>query len=127
MPRLLIDTAKGRMASIVLALVTMVAGSTGMASQSETVEISITAQQGFQFEPTELEIPVGAEVILVFENAGIMGHNLHIPELEVMTDTITPGKTETVEFTFDEAGTYAFRCEVPGHAEAGMTGKLVVQ
>ncbi|WP_280550496.1 cupredoxin domain-containing protein [Halomonas sp. 11-S5] len=127
MPRLLIDTAKGRMASMLLAVVTMVAGSAVMASQSETVEITITAQQGFQFEPTELEVPVGAEVVLVFENTGIMGHNLHIPELDVMTETITPGETDTVEFTVDEAGTYTFRCEVPGHAEAGMTGELVVQ
>ncbi|MBB3189521.1 cupredoxin domain-containing protein [Halomonas cerina] len=129
MSRLLTDISKQGMAIMLLALVTMIgsaAVTTAVAGQPETVRVTITAQQGFQFQPAEVEVPAGTKVVLEFENAGVMGHNLHIPELDVMTKTITAGGTDTVKFTVDEAGTYAFRCEVPGHAEAGMSGELKV-
>lgn len=128
MPRRFNDKGKGSLAGIFLAMVAMMGSAAAMASQPDTVEITIKAQQGFQFEPAELEVPAtGVRVVLTLENEAVMGHNLHIPELDVMTETITAGKTDAVEFTIDKSGTYAFRCEVPGHAEAGMTGELKVR
>jgi uncharacterized cupredoxin-like copper-binding protein len=38
-----------------------------------------------------------------------------------------PGETAKVRFVLDRPGRYAFRCTVDGHAEAGMTGTLVVE
>ena len=37
-----------------------------------------------------------------------------------------PGQTQTIRFTIDAPGTYRITCTVPGHADAGMTGTLVV-
>lgn len=31
-----------------------------------------------------------------------------------------PGRSETITFTADQAGSYAMACEIPGHAVAGM-------
>jgi len=37
-----------------------------------------------------------------------------------------PGQTQQVRFRIDTPGRYAFVCMEPGHAEAGMTGVLIV-
>ena len=37
-----------------------------------------------------------------------------------------PGQTRTIRFTIDQPGTYRIVCTVPGHADAGMAGTLVV-
>lgn len=94
------------------------------AAQQDPVEVRVTAQPGFWFEPSQIEVPAGTEVKLTLENAAVMGHNLSIPALGVKTRIITGDETATVRFTVDEAGVAPFRCEVPGHAEAGMVGKL---
>lgn len=65
--------------------------------------------------------------MLTLKNVGRMSHNLHIPALGVKTKTIAPGETATVRFVAKESGTLAFRCEVPGHAAAGMVGEITVE
>ena len=97
------------------------------AQAAETVEVSVEARQGFRFEPSTLEVPAGAEVVVRFENAGAMAHNVQFPEFDAGTGTIGSGKSETVRFTAGESGTYEYLCDVPGHADAGMTGKITVR
>lgn len=96
-------------------------------AQAQQVQITIEAQRGYQFQPAQIEVPVGSEVVLTLKNTAVTGHNLRIPRLGVMTKTISQGESDTVRFTLEKAGTYAFRCEVPGHAQAGMTGEIKVQ
>ncbi|RTQ97559.1 cupredoxin domain-containing protein [Halomonas nitroreducens] len=112
-----------------LALMLLMAATLGglAAAGQAPVEVSVTAQPGFRFEPERIEVPAGTEVKLTLENAAVMGHNLNIPALDVATPIITGDETSTVRFTVDEAGTYAFRCDVAGHAEAGMVGELRVR
>ena len=95
-------------------------------ANQEPVEVTVTAQPGFSFQPEQISVPAGAKVRLTLENAGVMGHNLNIPALGKMTRTITGDETDTLTFTVGEVGTNTFRCEVPGHAEAGMVGELKV-
>lgn len=38
-----------------------------------------------------------------------------------------PGETATMTFIPLERGTYTFACTLPGHAEQGMTGTLMVR
>lgn len=94
---------------------------------ADTVEVTVKAKPGFKFEPATLEVPAGAEVVLKFENAGIMAHNITVPELGVATPTISAGESETIKFTVGEKGTYKYICSVPGHAQAGMTGQITVR
>lgn len=42
------------------------------------------------------------------------------------TPPIQSGEEHTLRFRPEEAGTYRFRCTVPGHEEAGMVGIPVV-
>lgn len=97
------------------------------AHSAETVEVSVEARQGFSFEPSTLEVPAGAEVVVRFENAGAMAHNVQFPAFEAGTETIGSGKSETFRFTAGESGTYEYLCDVPGHADAGMTGEITVR
>ncbi len=97
------------------------------ANAADTVEVTVEARQGFKFEPSSLEVPEGTEVVLRFENAGIMAHNFKVPGLDAGTETIAAGKNETITFTAGESGTYEFLCDVPGHADAGMTGQITVR
>ena len=38
-----------------------------------------------------------------------------------------PGQTARLRFVLDEPGAYEVMCSIPGHAEAGMVGMLVVE
>lgn len=40
--------------------------------------------------------------------------------------TVGPHETGLTSFTFDEAGTVAFACHLPGHLDYGMIGEVVV-
>jgi nitrite reductase (NO-forming) len=54
-------------------------------------------------------------------------HNLSLPDLGIDSDHVTGfGATTKVTFKVDQAGQYAYFCNIPGHRQAGMEGKLVV-
>lgn len=50
----------------------------------------------------------------------------HAYEYAVMVDA-TPNGTSIVEFIPTQPGEYEFYCSIPGHREAGMVGKLIVE
>ena len=41
-------------------------------------------------------------------------------------DVIGQGNSVTLEFTASQEGTFAYYCNIPGHRQAGMEGKLIV-
>lgn len=88
-------------------------------------EVTVTGTE-FEFEPDHLEAKVGEELVITFENEGRISHNLTFPELEQGTTTIQGGETAELAFTPSQPGTYEFICTVPGHANQGMRGELVV-
>jgi uncharacterized cupredoxin-like copper-binding protein/uncharacterized protein (DUF305 family) len=77
------------------------------------------------FEPRELTIPAGTEVILTLPNEGVTLHNFSIDALGISVD-IAPGATEQVVINAP-AGTYDYYCNVPGHKEAGMVGAVTAE
>jgi plastocyanin len=79
------------------------------------------------FDTTSLTSKPG-KVTIDFDNPAALEHNVAIDQdgEEIATsETISKGKTSV---SADLApGTYTFLCTVPGHAEAGMEGTLVVK
>jgi plastocyanin len=57
-------------------------------------------------------------------NGGAIYHTLKIPDANVELKT-NSGKTDSATVTLSK-GTHSFDCTVPGHAAAGMKGKIVV-
>lgn len=78
-----------------------------------------------QFDPTSVTIAAGDPVNLTLVNDGLALHDLTIPALGFRLDA-DPGERASGSLTVDDPGTYAFECSVPGHADAGMRGTLVV-
>jgi plastocyanin len=79
------------------------------------------------FDTTSLTSKAG-KVTIDFDNPAALEHNVAIEQggEEIATsETIAKGKTSVS--TDLAPGTYTFLCTVPGHAEAGMEGTLVVK
>lgn len=81
----------------------------------------------FSFSPASITVSEGEKLRITFRNDGNIIHNFKITELGVGTNTIGPGKTDSIEFTAPTSGTYTFFCSVPGHQVKGMEGELTVQ
>jgi plastocyanin len=77
------------------------------------------------FDPVELTIPAGQDVVFTLPNEGVLPHNFSIAELGIDID-IAPGETASVVVNAP-AGTYEYFCNIPGHKEAGMVGTLTVE
>lgn len=87
-----------------------------------TIEVEATE---FAFQPDRLVIDAGGTVNLTLVNRGGLVHDLTIPELGIHL-VATPGETTTTGLEVSKAGEYRMVCTVPGHAEAGMIGLIVV-
>jgi uncharacterized cupredoxin-like copper-binding protein len=124
------------MAAALLLAVTAAAGCTP-AAQTVTLTIHYSA-----FDLTELSVPAGVPVTFVIVNEDPIDHEwligdeafheahrtgTHASHDTVPTEVSVPA-LETVEttITFDEPGTLAYICHLPGHEAFGMVGVLTV-
>jgi plastocyanin len=101
-------------------------GGGGNGGDSGAQDITVEAQDSFQFDPTALTASVGQTVNVTLDNTGVLEHNFVIDELNVRLGPIQGGQTSNGSFTPDAAGSYTYYCDVPGHREAGMEGTLTV-
>ncbi len=79
------------------------------------------------FDTTSLESKPG-KVTIDFSNPSSLEHDVAIEQngKEIaVSQTITQGSTSVSAEL--EPGTYTFLCTIPGHAEAGMEGTLIVK
>jgi plastocyanin len=79
------------------------------------------------FDKTSLTSKPG-KVTIDFDNPAPLEHNVAIDkdgEEIAVSETLAEGKTSVSADL--EPGTYTFLCTIPGHAEAGMEGTLVVK
>jgi nitrite reductase (NO-forming) len=79
------------------------------------------------FEEAELIVPANTDITIDLTNNGVAMHNFHIEELGVASPDLMGGESGTVTFNTGAPGEYEYFCAVPGHREAGMVGKLIVQ
>jgi len=79
----------------------------------------------FGIRPLEIRVKAGQPVNLALVNRGRILHDLTIPALGFQA-VVQPGQRTAAALTAPAPGTYELYCSVPGHREAGMTGRLVV-
>mgnify|MGYP003339708039 FL=1 len=108
-------------------------------------EVEVTARE-VSYGPSEVRVERGKPVALHLRNAGAVLHDWtmdRLPARDVRVESgvthgvhdakvalhvaAEHGATSTVTFTPTEAGTYDVYCTEPGHREAGMTARVVVQ
>jgi Cu+-exporting ATPase len=79
------------------------------------------------FEPAEIRIRAGRWTVVRFTNADPIFHDWEVEGLANVDAGARPGQTASLRFVVDRPGEYTYLCTVPGHAEAGMTGTLIVE
>ncbi|HYI68082.1 MAG TPA: plastocyanin/azurin family copper-binding protein, partial [Candidatus Limnocylindrales bacterium] len=85
-------------------------------------EITITAFD-LGFEPTMVDVPAPGTYTVTFVNDGGVPHDVSFSD---GTTIVAEGHaTATGELTVPAEG-MTFICSVPGHADAGMTGEVMV-
>jgi plastocyanin len=101
------------------------------AQASADQEITINAAD-FTFEPTTISVNAGDAVHFTVTNNGQRSHNVEfeLEEADVETklfDTnLQAGETRTVDYTFEQAGTWVMYCPVGNHRSQGMEGTAEV-
>jgi uncharacterized cupredoxin-like copper-binding protein len=108
-----------------------------------TIEVTMT--DDLRFGPSSFTVSAGETVRFVVHNAGQAVHEFYIGDEEaqmhhaeemsmgaMMHDdpdgvTVQPGETETLEYTFTEAGQLLVGCHEPGHYAGGMVGTIDVE
>lgn len=89
----------------------------------KTVDISAS---NFTYDKKEIRVKKGESVAVKFvNNEGF--HDFVIDELNVRTQRISEGQSETVRIPTDKVGTYAYYCSVGNHRAQGMEGKLIIE
>jgi plastocyanin len=78
----------------------------------------------FAVEPAVITVPQGGS--LHVQNDGSTTHNLAIVDQDLATADLPAGGSEELDVSSLEVGTYDVLCQIPGHADSGMTGTLEV-
>jgi uncharacterized cupredoxin-like copper-binding protein len=91
-------------------------------------QASVDATDTLKWQPNTVTVKGGDKVTLELKNTGNTAHTFVSPGLSVNQLDVPVQKTTSVSFTAPAApGAYQFWCNIPGHAEAGMVGEVIVQ
>lgn len=117
---------------LVLASVLLAAcGGGGAAPANVTVlikEAGCASGTTYCLEPTEISVTSGQDVTLSVKNVGANQHTFVLVDVAgANTLDLAAGKAGEVKFTAPAPGEYKFYCDVPGHEQLGMVGKLIVK
>ena len=90
------------------------------------VTIDITARD-MRFAPADIEVPAGRFVVLRFTNDDTVFHDWTVAGLANIDANARPGQVQRIRFRIDQPGEWTVFCTVAGHADAGMTGRIMVR
>jgi uncharacterized cupredoxin-like copper-binding protein len=129
-----------RRIGLAVALLVAAAAVTGCAPTAQTMTLTIHYSA---FDRTELQVPRGVPITFILVNEDPIDHEwligddefhaahrsgTHATHGEVPTEVTVPAlATVETTITFEEAGTFAYICHLPGHEAYGMVGRLTVE
>ncbi|MEX0951311.1 MAG: cupredoxin domain-containing protein [Gammaproteobacteria bacterium] len=100
---------------------------TSVAAHAESEKSIELIAEEFAFLPAEIEIEAGQILTITLKNHGALAHNITFTNMDIETETIQGGSETTTQVRFDQSGRYEYICSVPGHANAGMRGVVIVK
>ncbi|HEX2185036.1 MAG TPA: plastocyanin/azurin family copper-binding protein, partial [Chloroflexota bacterium] len=91
--------------------------------------ITVIGLDTMKFSPETITVKAGEPIKIVFKNGGFIPHDLITEngDRNARLANIGGGRQASGTFLAAEPGTYPFVCIQPGHKEAGMVGKIVVE
>jgi uncharacterized cupredoxin-like copper-binding protein len=132
-------------AGLIVLLVACSGGRDEPAASDEVRMVSARLSDEMAIEVSENDFTVGETVRFEVTNTGAIVHEFylgtaeeqahHADEMEQMGGmghdepngvAVEPGATETLEYTFTDAGEILAGCHEPGHYDAGMVTSLTV-
>lgn len=124
------------------------AGEPGDPQQSaRLVDVTIRDAGGeLVFDPDLVKVKLGEQIQFVVTNAGQLEHEFFIGSSDEISEhedmmkkmpgmerndanltSLKPGETKELTWHFTKPGNFEYACLLPGHLEAGMLGKVVVE
>jgi len=99
----------------------------GGGGETKKLEVLMGENNEFKYNPNTLPVKKGenVEVTLVNKDTA-QAHTFIIKDLNVKSGQVQPGKSETVKFKATKTGEFETVCDVAGHKEGGMVGKITV-
>jgi len=111
-----------------------------------TRTIEVISGDDFRYRPSEITVKRGETIRFVVKNTGKIDHELVLGTMKELKEhaelmrkhpgmehdepnqaMVKPGQTREIVWQFTHGGTVDFACTIPGHIEAGMTGKIKVK
>jgi uncharacterized cupredoxin-like copper-binding protein len=125
---------------------TSAVGQPALASQAiKTIKVTTHDSMKYTFSP-ELKLSDGEVVTFVITNSGKITHEFSIGDAEEQKShqemmrkmpnmthsdgnsiTLKPGETREITWKFKKGAEVVFACNIPGHFEAGMFAKSIVE
>jgi Cu+-exporting ATPase len=96
------------------------------AIDASAVPLDVVARDA-RFVPDVLRAPADRWLVLSLRNEDPVFHDIEVEGLANVDAPARPGQVSRTRTIIDRPGSYRFVCTVPGHAEAGMVGTLVVE
>jgi FtsP/CotA-like multicopper oxidase with cupredoxin domain len=78
----------------------------------------------FKIDPDMVMVDQGGAIAVT--NGGTVEHDLSVKGTDIKTKMLKAGESDSLDISSLKKGTYTLFCEVPGHADAGMTASLMV-
>jgi uncharacterized cupredoxin-like copper-binding protein len=105
------------------------AGASPVAAGAPAAQTTFNVKlEDIHFDVTEIDAPANTDITVNVTNAGATTHNFTVPDLNnVTTGDLAPGESKSITFNTGAAGQHQYECTIPGHAQAGMVGTLVVK
>ena len=113
---------------LVLALAACGGGGGAAAGAGQPAGSTKVSMSEFKFTPGTIEVKSGITLFLV--NEGSAPHDMVVTDasgaIKAKSSLVQPGNSTTFAIDNLPAGSYRVYCDVPGHKDAGMTGRLTV-
>lgn len=115
---------------VLVALMTMgvLTGCGSSSGQTHELEVVMGADGVWRFDPDVIEVNRGDTVKVSLVNKDpSTEHTFVINAFSVKSKTVYPNETDEVTFQAKTAGEYEIVCDIIGHKDGGMVGKLIVK
>ncbi len=102
-------------------------GSSEAAPSGPAIEVGGT--DTMKFDPETIHVKAGEAVTIAFKNKGMLIHDYITQgaEKNARLSNVLGGREARGVFQASKPGTYTVLCVQPGHKEAGMVGKIIVE